>query len=672
MAEAEDVIADAARHATNYAQGLWRRRAERSAVAPLSLAELAPRLGLLIAAVTGRTLPLAAAQRPAPPTLLTRLFRRSEGPHWTSALPATDGARIWLPADLAPLSSEAALTAYRVLALQQATRVVRGSARFWPGPRDTLWGDLYLVFEALAADVDLVRALPGMAVPLGTLRAAMLAGRPPANAFPPALCALEAAFRRECSAPGSSGDPFGVPVPPSESLARAARLAAELRRDFPGVRFGAHPLYKDLWLGELRAPPFEPVHIATSDAANEGSSAVRSARLPRRPKVREADEAEDQESPGIWMVQTSQPHEQAEDPHGLQRPADRDDQAAAEELADALSELPEARLVSSATRPREVLLSDDPPEARTKRLPRAAGGSGAALSYPEWDYRTGAYRSDAVTLHVLPCELGSAAWVEQTLDRHRCLLQQIGRQFELLRARRTRLRKQVDGDEIDLEAYLDSKSDFAAGLPLGQRLYQTQRRIHCDLAIMLLVDVSGSTDSWVIGQRRIIDVEREALLLVCVALQGLMQPYAVQVFSGDGPERVTIRNVKGFDVRFDASAARRIAGLEPEQYTRVGAALRHATTLLMRQEAEHRLLLLLSDGKPNDVDQYNGRYGVEDFRQAVNEAKLQGVSPFCLTIDREAATYLPGVFGPGHYALLTRPELLPVALLDWVRRLVAA
>ena len=91
----------------------------------------------------------------------------------------------------------------------------------------------------------------------------------------------------------------------------------------------------------------------------------------------------------------------------------------------------------------------------------------------------------------------------------------------------------------------------------------------------------------------------------------------------------------------------------------------------MRQPARHRLLLLLSDGKPNDVDQYQGRYGVEDFRQAVAEAKLQGVSPFCLTIDRQAATYLPVVFGPGHYALLTRPELLPLALLDWVRRLLA-
>src|SRR6187399_1906775 len=120
MAEAEEVIVDVARHATSYAQALWRRHGERAANAPLSLAELATRLGLLVTAATGRALPLRVAQPPPPPTLLVRLFRRSEGPLWASALPATDGASIWLPADLAPLSSEAALEQYRVLALQQA------------------------------------------------------------------------------------------------------------------------------------------------------------------------------------------------------------------------------------------------------------------------------------------------------------------------------------------------------------------------------------------------------------------------------------------------------------------------------------------------------------------------------------------------------------------------
>src|SRR5690606_30345087 len=101
-----------------------------------------------------------------------------------------------------------------------------------------------------------------------------------------------------------------------------------------------------------------------------------------------------------------------------------------------------------------------------------------------------------------------------------------------------------------------------------------------------------------------------------------------------------------------------------------GAALRHATATLMQKPASHRLLILLSDGKPNDVDHYQGRYGVEDMQRAVGEAKLSGIFPFCLTIDRLAADYLPRVFGPSQYAMLPRPELLPTVLLDWMRRLL--
>src|SRR5690606_7896624 len=141
-------------------------------------------------------------------------------------------------------------------------------------------------------------------------------------------------------------------------------------------------------------------------------------------------------------------------------------------------------------------------------------------------------------------------------------------------------------------------------------------------------------------------------------------------FSGSGPQAVTVRTIKHFHEPFDNGVARRIAALEPDQYTRVGAALRHASATLMRETASHRLLLLLSDGKPNDVDEYDGRYGLEDMRQAIIEARLEGLHPFCLTIDRHAATYLPQVFGVHHYALLPTPERLPAALLEWMKRLL--
>ncbi|HZP86264.1 MAG TPA: hypothetical protein VFB54_05550, partial [Burkholderiales bacterium] len=129
---------------------------------------------------------------------------------------------------------------------------------------------------------------------------------------------------------------------------------------------------------------------------------------------------------------------------------------------------------------------------------------------------------------------------------------------------------------------------------------------------------------------------------------------------------------KAFEERYDARVPLRIAALQPERYTRAGAAIRHISAALMRESVRHRLLLMLSDGKPNDVDEYAGRYGVEDVRQAVIEARLQGIFAFCLTIDRHAPSYLPQVFGAGQYALLPRPELLSSVLPQWLGRLLTA
>ena len=154
-------------------------------------------------------------------------------------------------------------------------------------------------------------------------------------------------------------------------------------------------------------------------------------------------------------------------------------------------------------------------------------------------------------------------------------------------------------------------------------------------------------------------------------LEALGDPYAIQAFSGQGPEAVTVAELKRFGEHLGEPVHRRIAGLEPERYTRVGAALRHATASLMRRGVRHPVLLLLSDGKPNDLDVYEGRYGVEDTRQAVLEAREQGASVLCLTVDRQAPSYIPRVFGPGSYFVLRRPELLPQALVGLMKQLVS-
>ncbi len=673
MAEAEDVLQEVARHTTAYAQGLWQRHRAGSAASSVRLADVAQRIGLLLAAVFGDAMPLRPAQATAPTTMLRALFRRHEQPAAQTALPATDGQTIWLPPELP--ASDAAIERYRILALQQAMRAARGGVHLCTSFATSLERDMFLLLEAVAADHALACLLPGLAAPLNALRQDALTQRPSADRLKAGRRRVEDVLRNILQTDCRAAPP-GIPITraPPDSWQQARKLAAAIAHESePALQRMQHPLCKDMWTGELRTPTSRGVDRATGDetATSSDERKPRSARLARRPEIREAPEDEDEQRTGAWMVQTAQPQEQAEDPVGMQRPTDRDASTAAEDFADSLSELPEARLVSTPGQAKEVLLSDDPPPSRSRKPDSGSGHGRPHFIYPEWDYRIHAYRERGARVHLLPPQHGSPQWVARTLSEHRAMLDAIRRRFEMLRADRLRLRKQIDGDDVDLDACIESRADLRAGRPMAQGLYQTARMIRRDMAISLLIDISGSTDAWISARRRVIDVEREALLLVCFALDGMNEPFAVHAFSGEGPGMVTLRTLKDFDEPHSDTVALRIAALEPERYTRAGAAIRHVSATLMQQPAKHRLLLLLSDGKPNDIDDYEGKYGVEDMRQAVTEAKLQGIFPFCLTIDRQAANYLPQVFGAHQYALLPRPELLPSVLLDWLRRLVA-
>jgi nitric oxide reductase NorD protein len=560
------------------------------------------------------------------------------------------------------------LDVFRLMALQQAARAHRGSVALL-GRLGPLEQSVYAVIEAQAADCTLTRMLPGLSPSLKAFRAHALQDRPAPGSMPAARRPLEAFVREQLA------EDVGalVSTDPEASATLARALARALLEKSPEHR-PSPLLFKDLWTGSLlpatglsAASAFEP---GTAETPTE--HAPRSARLARSPRVREAGDEEDDRKPGPWMVPTAQPHEQVEDPLGAQRPTDRDKSTAAEDFADALSELPEARLVSTPGRPKEILLSGNPVAARPRNAAPRPSREESVLGYPEWDCRTQAYVQDAVAVHSGIAEEGPQEWVDRTLARNLSMANLVRRRFEMLKAQRVRLRKQLEGDDLDLDACTEALGDYRAGLPMSQSVYQTYRVARRDMAILLLVDISGSTDSWVSEHRRVIDVEKEALLFVSIALQGMAEPHAVLAFSGEGPRGVVVRSVKHFDEANGAVVARRIAALEPQAYTRSGAAIRHATSLLMKQPVRHRLLLMLSDGKPNDVDDYGSRYGIEDMRQAVTEARLQGVTPFCLTVDRQAADYLPGIFGSTGYALLPRPAILPAVLLDWMSRLFRA
>jgi nitric oxide reductase NorD protein len=367
------------------------------------------------------------------------------------------------------------------------------------------------------------------------------------------------------------------------------------------------------------------------------------------------------------MVRADDLQEKVEDPVGLQRPADRDLQADPGDLADALSELPDARLVRTPDPVSEALIGDEP----IRRVPAVAGARPTnGIAYPEWDWRIGAYRPCAAIVRERIAEAGDEAWVERILRRHAALVRTVRRDFERLRPRRTALRRQPDGAELDVDALVVAYADRRGGGVGDERFYIDARPARRDAAITLLVDASASTDGWVAGDRRIIDVEKEALLIVTEALGALGDPHAVLAFASAGPSNVVVQEVKGFgEAAGTAQVRRRIAGLEPDGFTRAGTAIRHATAGLARQAVRHRLLLLLSDGRPNDLDLYEGRYGVEDTRTAVAEARLQGVHVFCLTVDREAPRYAARIFGRD-YAVLSRPERLPMVLTALLRDLV--
>jgi nitric oxide reductase NorD protein len=657
VAEPEDVIAEGALHATRLVREMWARR-NAGAPGPPRLADLRRRLELVAAALFPDAPEIGVADPPAPPSLLARLARRPIA-HLLSdrALSSTDGHRIRLPPVLDGIPPAEVPGRYRLLALEQAARAARGTPALLPA-HDPLLRDLYLLSEAAVVDRLLAGMLPRLLPSLRDARRAALGARSDARRATARERAVEALARALLSAdPRTPPAAFTVAATPEVSLAWAEARRQELSSFTEAGRYrGMAPV--ELW--GTGAPPPEPsLPPAVGDTETSSHPPGRSRTLPRRPRVRQSAPGEDDPNPGTWMVRADDLQEKAEDPAGLLRPADRDQHADPGELADALSELPEARLVRTPGALREVLAGEDP-------IRRAQGVEGtcpaSGIAYPEWDWQGGAYRPRAAIVREQVAAAGGETWAETSLRRHAALVRRVRRGFERLRPRRMALRRQRDGVELDIDALVSAHADRRGGSVADDRFYIDTRPLRRDVAIALLVDASASTDSWVRGDRRIIDVEKEALLVVGEALTALGDPYTVLAFSGEGPARVDVRAIKRFDERGGAEEVRRrIAALEPGGFTRVGAALRHATAALMGQAARHRLLLLLSDGRPNDVDQYEGRYGIEDTRVAVAEARLQGVHCHCLTVDREAPRYASRIFGR-NYAVLSQAERLPAVL----------
>ncbi len=285
---------------------------------------------------------------------------------------------------------------------------------------------------------------------------------------------------------------------------------------------------------------------------------------------------------------------------------------------------------------------------------------GEGIALPEWDYRKQVLLADHCRLQAMQARDAEPLPLPQHLQVR---ARRVRRLFEALKPGRQWRSAQADGNELDLNALIDHTADRLRGVRTTEAaLYRRLENAERDLSCLLLADLSLSTDAHVSNEQRIIDVIRDSLFLFSEALQATGDRFALYGFSSRRRNHVRFHTLKDFTSGYDDRVRGRIQAIRPGYYTRMGAAIRHATNLIDREPSRQKLLLLLTDGKPNDLDKYEGRYGVEDTRRAVQEAVERGVRPFCVTIDEKAADYLPYLFGSSSYILVRDARELPAKL----------
>jgi hypothetical protein len=300
-----------------------------------------------------------------------------------------------------------------------------------------------------------------------------------------------------------------------------------------------------------------------------------------------------------------------------------------------------------------------------------------AYNYDEWDRELTDHRLGWCRVIEKRVKHGDRMFVEQTRERHKGVISSIRHQFQLMRPEDlVRVTNELDGEEFDLNAVvdfvIDRRAAKAGGGHQSERLYTKRLRRRRDVAVSFLLDQSSST-ARTIGRhplqpytrpgRRIIEIEKEGLVLMSEALEAVGDTYSINGFTSEGRRNVKFYVVKDFDEKYSDEVKQRIGGINFQNNTRLGAAIRHATAKLAKRVARTRLLIVLSDGRPYDHDYGDARYAREDTREALRQAKNQGITPFCITIDRESEAELRDLYGEIGYTIiddvLSLPERMP-------------
>lgn len=282
---------------------------------------------------------------------------------------------------------------------------------------------------------------------------------------------------------------------------------------------------------------------------------------------------------------------------------------------------------------------------------------GLHIKYDEWDYSKRMYKPKFCKLYPKMLNKTDVDYYKQTKEDHKSVLTGLRKMLTNVNNRMQQQRRQLQGDAFDIDAATDMLTDILSGHTPSENIYLSNRKKEKDLSILLLLDISLSSDGYAAGNR-VIDVEKQVSILFGEILQEFNIDFSINCFYSKTRNYSTFLTLKGFDENWN-KAKYRVGAIEPQGYTRMGTALRHAGALLDKRETKNKWVILISDGKPNDFDRYEGRYGINDVKQALRELNERQINSFGLAIEAQAKYYLPQMFGQNHYQILTTPvELL--------------
>ena len=279
------------------------------------------------------------------------------------------------------------------------------------------------------------------------------------------------------------------------------------------------------------------------------------------------------------------------------------------------------------------------------------------ITYDEWDFSKREYKRKFCKVYPKTQQETDTAYYKNTLQKNASTLTGLRKLLTSVNNKYQQQRRQTQGEDFDLDAITDLYVDVHSGHTPSEKIYLSKRKKDKDLSILILLDVSLSSDGYA-GGNKVIDVEKQVSIIFGEILNEFNVDFSIQSFYSKTRNYATYLSLKGFDDSWD-KAKHKIGAVEPSGYTRIGAALRHSGALLDSRDTKNKWVILISDGKPNDYDKYEGKYGIKDVKQALRELNQRNINSYALAIEAQAKYYLPQMFGQNHYQILTTPvELL--------------